>query len=489
MKSKKKFYGIMIVCVLVVGIGLFVLNIPPLSQQLAASGELGDEKEWLDNAYRYEKNGWIFVHIEGSPYERGFQHGYLLADEIQESLRVIKYMTKWETGEDFEFFVEAADKMFTPKIDEEFISEIKGIAAGTSEAGVEITYQELIAWNGFAELLGYWWPEVKGEEPRNKDKCSALIATGNVTKDGEIVMTHNSWDGYAIGDSFNIILDIKPEEGHRILMQSLPGFIHSGTDFFVTDAGLIGTETTIGGYSGFNSTKLPEFFRARKAMQYAETIDEWAEIMKKDNNGAYANSWLLGDVNTGEIARFELGLKYSSLEKTSDGYFAGFNAATDLKIRNQECANPSDYSDIRKPMGSRRIRWKQLVNQYYGEIDTEIAKKMIADHYDVYLNKEAPCSRSICGHYDLDPMEFWPERLPFNPQGAVDGKVIDSKMAKQMSFWARWGSSCGTPFDAHRFLEEHPQFDWLEGYVKDRPTQPWTVFSVEYPLSEGTQTF
>ena len=100
----------------------------------------------MDNAYRYEKNGWIFVHIEGRPYERGFQHGYLLADEIQESLRVIKYLAKWETGEDFEFFVEAADKMFTPKIDEEFITENKGIAAGTSEAGVEITYQELIAW-------------------------------------------------------------------------------------------------------------------------------------------------------------------------------------------------------------------------------------------------------------------------------------------------------------------------------------------------------
>jgi hypothetical protein len=32
-------------------------------------------------------------------------------------------------------------------------------------------------------------------------------------------------------------------------------------------------------------------------------------------------------------------------------------------------------------------------------------------------------------------MEFWRERLPFNPQGAVDGKVIDSKMAEQMSFW------------------------------------------------------
>jgi hypothetical protein len=74
-------------------------------------------------------------------------------------------------------------------------------------------------------------------------------------------------------------------------------------------------------------------------------------------------------------------------------------------------------------------------------------------------------------------MEFWPERLPFAPQGAVDGKVVDSEMAKQMSFYARWGSSCGMPFYADQYLEENPQFDWLEGYLKDRPTQPWTLFS------------
>ena len=26
--------------------------------------------------------GWIYVHVAGTPYERGYQHGWLLADEI-----------------------------------------------------------------------------------------------------------------------------------------------------------------------------------------------------------------------------------------------------------------------------------------------------------------------------------------------------------------------------------------------------------------------
>ena len=37
--------------------------------------------------------------------------------------------------------------------------------------------------------------------------------------------------------------------------------------------------------------------------------------MKRGNNGGYANAWLLGDIDTNEIARLELGLKHVALEK------------------------------------------------------------------------------------------------------------------------------------------------------------------------------
>ncbi len=67
---------------------------------------------------------------------------------------------------------------------------------------------------------------------------------------------------------------------------------------------------------------------------------------------------------------------------------------------------------------------------------------------------------------------------PFSPGGTVDGKVVDAKMAKEMSFVARWGAACGTPFDANKFLEAHPQYDWMKNILKDRPSEPWTVFKV-----------
>jgi len=45
-----------------------------------------------------------------------------------------------------------------------------------------------------------------------------------------------------------------------------------------------------------------------------------------------------------------------------------------------------------------------------------------------------------------------------------------------MSFAARWGSGCGMAFDANKFLEEHPQFDWMKDILKSRPSEDWTVF-------------
>ena len=431
------------------------------------------------NGYRFDKNGWIYVHIEGTPHEMGFQHGYLVAPELEEILRSLKYLTYWETGKEWGFFVEAAEKLFVKHIDQEFLEEIKGIAEGARAAGVDISWQEVMTWNGYEELTGYWWPnELTGAySAGDNDHCSAFIATGSVTKDGKIVMAHNSWDLFEQGQFFNMILDIKPATGHRMFMQSVPGYIDSMTDFFVTEAGLMGTETTIGGFGLYDPDEVPEFVRMRKAIQYASTLDEFVDIMKKQNNGGYANSWLLADTKTSEIMLFELGLKYQNVERKKDGSFIGFNAPQDPRIRNLECSD-TGYTDIRTAMGARRVRLTQLMDKYHGKIDIQIAQKILSDHYDVYLKKENPCSRTIEGHYELDAFEYWAGRDPFRPHGAIDGKVIDSDLAKEMSFWARWGSSSGMPFDAQKFLDEHPQWNYLQGYLKDRPTQPWTFFEM-----------
>ena len=449
-------------------------------QMLQSQGTVAltnEQKSWLAHANRHEKNGWIYLHIEGTPKERGFQHGYLLARDIKEAIRTLSEEWKYETAMEWSWFIQKAGEILTAKVDSENLAEIEGMVDGMKTAGVSTSTDELVALNGYMELMWYWWPSVKDSikshlPEHQKQSCSSFIATGSMTVDGKIVLGHNSMVGYQ--DPFcNIILDILPEKGHRILMQAFTGFIHSGTDFFITDAGIVGSETTIGGFIPFDPKGVPEFARMRHATQYASSIDEWCDIMKKNNNGGYANAWLLGDVHNNEIARLELGLKYVGFEKKKDGYFVGSNVAENLNILRFE--TKSDELNIKISSVARRVRWKQLMKENAGKIDIKLAQAFEADHYDTYLKKNNPGGRTLCGHEELDPL-FSSTGTPFYPGGTVDGKVVDSRMAMQMSFLARWGSACGKDFNGNKFLEDHPQFDWMAGLLKDRPSQPWTEF-------------
>ena len=433
------------------------------------------QRSWLAHAWRHEKEGWTFLHVQGAPRERGFQHGYLLANEIRESLRVQRLTWYHQSGAEWSWLVETAAPMLIPRIDGENLAEIDGIVDGLAAAGVRSTREEMVTFNAIIELAGYWWPEKKktmgsrAPDPR-KQSCSSFIATGSMTADGQIVLGHNTMSAYTQADA-NVILDIQPETGARILMQATPGWIHSGTDFFITGAGLVGAETTIGGFKGFDTTGVPEFSRMRRATQDAHTIDEWCAIMRQGNNGGYANAWLIGDINSGEIARLELGLVHVGFERTRDGFFTGSNIAENLQILRFE--TDEHDADIRRSGVARRVRWNQLMRENRGKIDLARAKRFEADHYDPLLRRETLSGRALCGHVEWDSLDV---DAPYDTWGTYDGKVVDTPMARSMTFAARWGSACGTPFDAVAYLERHQQFSWMEGALKSRASYPWVTF-------------
>ena len=97
--------------VVVIGVFTLGLAIGVSSAEIEATTEKGTIRATeYGKGYRFDKNGWIYVHIEGEPYERGFQHGYLVASELDEILESLKYLTYWNTGKDWEFFVEKSSK-------------------------------------------------------------------------------------------------------------------------------------------------------------------------------------------------------------------------------------------------------------------------------------------------------------------------------------------------------------------------------------------
>jgi hypothetical protein len=437
----------------------------------------------LKRAFREpERNGWIFVHLEGSPAEIGYQHGYLLAHEIEDAQRAIA-LSLTHDSKDWKFFRNAAQTVLWPHVPAEYQAEIRGITEGVNAKGVKLDLWDITAMNAWLEFSPYyvnWYDKqhkTRAAKQPTAEHCSAFVATGSCTKDGKVVIGHNNWTDYLTGSRWNIIFDITPSSGYRFIMDGMPGLIHSGDDFGINSAGMMITETTISQFNGFDPAGVPEFARARKAMQYSASIDDFARIMKEGNNGGYANDWLVADRKTNEIASLELGLKHVELKRTRDGYFVGANFPISPALARDE--TEFDLTNKGNSPNARHARWDQLMAENKGKIDVASGQRFLADHFDSFDRREQPSERTLCGHIELSPRGSKPWQPPYGPAGAVQAKVADAAMAARMSLSAAMGHPCGIDFKADRHIAAHPEFAWQKPVVRDLDSHAWTVFPAE----------
>ena len=424
------------------------------------------------------EGGWLTVHLEGLPAAIGYQHGYLLKAEIEDSERAIALSTTHGVGRSWADLRALSSKYFVPKLPEEYRAELEGMVHGLKDAGSKLDLIDLVTMNAYMEFSYYYdalnrkrvGPAAVSHAPEH---CSAFVATGSYTKDGRIVIAHNNWTDYLTGTRWNVIFDVVPAKGHRFVMDGMPGLIHSGDDFGINDSGIMITETTIGNFIGFDRQGTPEFIRARTAMQYAESIDDFARLMKKGNNGGYANTWLVGDRKTGEIGRLELGLKNVTLDRTKDGFFVGSNFPINPKLIAEETTYPAHNSNT--PNEVRHRRWNQLMAENKGKIDVELGKKFETDHYDVLTKEIDPNERTLCGHIDRSSRGLPGWQPPFGAAGVAQVKVSDSAMAESLKFAAGLGHPCGVEFHASEFLKAHKALAWQKTLLQDMKDNGWIV--------------
>jgi hypothetical protein len=357
-------------------------------------------------AYRYPSAGWIYLHIEGQPYERGYQHGHLMSREIPEYLeRCAADLGGKAEAQSWDQFRTTVDALFLRGFDREILEEMKGIADGASDAGAKwlgrrIDLVDIAVANTTVELgeLSNAMPTTptgleglnldappyagrKRDSARDSamDHCSAFAATGPATRDGKMVIGHVTWWPLTLAEQTNVMIDIKPAKGHRVIMQSYPGGIESGTDWYQNDVGVVLTETTIR-QSPFNIQGTPVAFRARQAIQYGGNVDEVVAQLGTRNNGLYTNEWLIGDGKNNEIAMYELGTARTKLWRSSknewfggtEGFYWGDNNAKDLDVRLEYVPDPHGEPEyVPYSPYPRDTAWQDLYQKYRGQIDEQ----------------------------------------------------------------------------------------------------------------------
>ncbi len=422
---------------------LALLIITPLNYEINVVGN-----DVYKNACRYNVQGYIYVHIEGDAYQRGYQHGYLLYAEILDMMYrwsniihncpvVIKYLPIDKNSSQYEKLSyswwesckKQAMRIFWPYYPEEYREEIKGIADGVKARGQkfygrDVTYEDILTLNEMYELMSIltnptksihigrdimhgiarFFPQLEGKEIyfdfSPSEHCNGFAAVGNATKDGNIVISDAVWCGgwwytYYIAQRWNVILDIEPSSGHRIIIATSPGLIWSDEDYWQNDAGLAMIETTfIQGY--YKLRGVPLAIRTRMAMQYANSIDEIIEYMLKENTGVMNSQWLIADAKEKEIALFEFGLYHYAVERTKNGFLWSANNPFNFKVRREILG----YEFLKAPIfrlahlllnatgyqyytffytpSDRDIKFEELGKKYYGRIDANVVKKIMS---------------------------------------------------------------------------------------------------------------
>ena len=273
--------------------------------------------KWHGPAFRYEDKGWIFVHIEGKPYQRGYQYGSLLADEIK--LFINKLAISGNNSDPAGAWSQrrfATDALLLRKYEEEYLTEMKGIADGAAKAGAKVferpvDFLDIVCINSAIDLdymggalrvtpnpltgKSFLADEDELKISDRLHKCSSFLANNSATKDNKIVFGQLfMWGGYT-GYHWNVICDVIPSEGNRLVYETFPGGIHSGADFYINSAGIMIGETTVQ-QTPYNAEGIPQSNRIRKAAQYANNVDDVVKIMTTKNNGMYTNDLLIGDV-------------------------------------------------------------------------------------------------------------------------------------------------------------------------------------------------
>ena len=258
-----------------------------------------------------------------------------------------------------------------------------------------------------------------------------------------------------MGRHFNVWLDVKPSQGHRVVMQTYPGGIQSGTDYYMNDAGLIVTETTIA-QTKFDPEGIPLASRIRRVLQYADSIDSAVAILSNRNNGLYSNEWLLADTKANEIAMVRAGdIEDQALAEQQERvvrrdrrFLLGCNNAKDLGVRLETIPSVEGKpANLVFRASDRDHAWLSLYAQAKGKIDADFASR-------AFTHAAA-------------------RRTPF----ARDVKFTTTAMARELKSRVLWGPPIGRTWEPTDAQRDTPGI---------RPLVPndWATLTVEAPAAD-----
>ncbi len=345
---------------------------------------LSIEKGVYGKGYLEERSGILVLHLKGSPYEMGYQHGmltkHLMAtskEAFDEAVPAIKggRVGEWIVKRYLFWKLEKMEKY----VPEEFIEELKGMADSITER--EVDYREILLYHAMRDIGQVLTRP--GRDRSSKDDrysllsypaisnggCSSFVVLPQTTKNKELICGRN-FDFLKEGSLESLITFYEPDEGNSFVSIGWPGMI--GVVSGMNDKGLtVGLLTAYSKDVSFDG--MPSCFLMRKVLQYANSVEEAKEmIIKSKRTGP--NIFFLADKKEALVAECSA-TKYA-LRKPQDGLLYSSNhflSSIYEKDKKRKKALESGESE------TRYKRMKELLKENSRQIDIEYGIKILRD--------------------------------------------------------------------------------------------------------------
>lgn len=387
----------------------------------------------LGNARVVQKNDVNILHLYGSPYQMGYQHGCLLAKEItlmiQHTLLATAAYVAAQTGTDPDTAMQMlwnGQKKAQPFLPPECLEEMQGIHDGAVAAGASVTLDDILLWNtNYDQWCIYahphYWPGGREEDAERRffpgpfaGGCSSFCAWDEwAGGDGKLIFGKNE-DNFNMPDQLEnrFLIIASPDGGNRHAFMTYPGMIGLDGGFnekgfeMMTQLNSMQFETMEGcGIGVFTRLLLTHASTVDDAIQIFNTHPRCAGIAYHVADAKAKEAAVIETSSTRVSVRYPMpGIKAMWQSNHSNCYpgwkgYSGYNMVADQVLVN-EIADISTIEawqeSLKEPYNffvqapSRFERYEQLIHQYYGNITPENAQLILSDRYDPYTRQTRP---------------------------------------------------------------------------------------------------
>ena len=331
--------------------GLAVLLVPFLSPVTGHPSPV-----FAEGGRRERMNGYLVLHVQGTPQQMGRQHGLLFRQEIQRMIRDLLLEGECSTPEEHAELVQGALVM-ERYLEPEFREELRALAEAA-----EVDYPDLVLAQLFGDVRraqreATYRSPTSGAPLGDPWQCTSFAVFGPATRTGECMVGRNMdfWD-HGVSEWGGVLIHYRPDRGLPFMTTSWAGIINGWTA--MNAAGIVSANNS--SYDGKSDSLegLSTCFMVRKVAQYAHSVDEGVRIVKTTPRACGTNLIVAGgDPPNAAICEFDhesIAVRYAS-----DGWVAADNSFEALYEDN------SRYRYV----GYRSARLGDLIEENHGRID------------------------------------------------------------------------------------------------------------------------